>query len=485
MKNTFIMAILLMICIACENEETHQLSNPVALFETNTETVKEGNSVILTDKSFDQNGKITKWLWDFGNGTTSTEQNPTYIYPEIGEYTITLNVTDNEGNKSKNTYTKKIVVYTNSGSEPEVVWEYEVPYYSTHSSLAVANNGTVYVCTDAKASNPDRGNNVIAVKNGTKVWENVTNEVIRSTPAVANDGTIYIGDYEGVLKAYNTDGTEKWSANLGKRVKYSAPAIASDGTIYIGLEDDNKLVAVNPIDGTEKWTFSVDNDIRATPVIDKQGTIYVASSDDYFYAINSDGTLKWKTIYGDYTSGTPAISESKGVVYLTGKTSNNTGHLIAFNMSDGTIKWDNDTRLLAKMEQGSPVIATDGTIYAGGEDKKMVAYNSDGTVKWEFETFDKVLGAAALDNEGNIYFGDSSGFFYVLNPKGEKEWKSVQLGENIRSSAVIGNDGKIYILIRDNTNKKGKIVALKTEATGAMDSEWPMLSNNSRHTGRK
>ncbi|MEM4258906.1 MAG: choice-of-anchor J domain-containing protein [Candidatus Thermoplasmatota archaeon] len=34
------------------------------------------------------------WLWNFGNGATSTAQNPTYAYPEPGTYTVTLTVTD-------------------------------------------------------------------------------------------------------------------------------------------------------------------------------------------------------------------------------------------------------------------------------------------------------------------------------------------------------------------------------------------------------
>jgi len=34
------------------------------------------------------------WYWDLGDGTTSTLQNPTHTYPSVGEYTVTLTVTD-------------------------------------------------------------------------------------------------------------------------------------------------------------------------------------------------------------------------------------------------------------------------------------------------------------------------------------------------------------------------------------------------------
>jgi PKD repeat protein len=34
----------------------------------------------------------TSWEWDFGDGSTSTEQNPVHVYTEEGTYTITLTV---------------------------------------------------------------------------------------------------------------------------------------------------------------------------------------------------------------------------------------------------------------------------------------------------------------------------------------------------------------------------------------------------------
>ncbi|MBU0498002.1 MAG: PKD domain-containing protein [Candidatus Thermoplasmatota archaeon] len=37
------------------------------------------------------------YLWDFGNGDTSDEQNPLYAYPAAGTYAVILSVTDDEG----------------------------------------------------------------------------------------------------------------------------------------------------------------------------------------------------------------------------------------------------------------------------------------------------------------------------------------------------------------------------------------------------
>ncbi|MES9701246.1 collagenase ColA [Bacillus sp. JJ927] len=42
-------------------------------------------------------GKIVSYLWDFGDGTTSTEANPTHVYGKEGAYTAKLTVKDDKG----------------------------------------------------------------------------------------------------------------------------------------------------------------------------------------------------------------------------------------------------------------------------------------------------------------------------------------------------------------------------------------------------
>jgi PKD repeat protein len=56
-----------------------------------------GLSCAFTDGSTDSDGSVTIWSWSFGDGGTSTTQNPTHSYPTAGSYTVTLNVTDDDG----------------------------------------------------------------------------------------------------------------------------------------------------------------------------------------------------------------------------------------------------------------------------------------------------------------------------------------------------------------------------------------------------
>jgi LPXTG-motif cell wall-anchored protein len=59
-------------------------------------------------RTSDPDGKIVEWHWDFGDGTTSSEQNPVHIYTEPGVYTVRLKVYDDSG--ASRTHTKIVAV---------------------------------------------------------------------------------------------------------------------------------------------------------------------------------------------------------------------------------------------------------------------------------------------------------------------------------------------------------------------------------------
>lgn len=68
---------------------------PTAAFFQSAPTVDIQNdpTVEFTDESID----AVAWNWNFGDGVTSTDQNPTHTYDEVGVYITSLTVTNNEG----------------------------------------------------------------------------------------------------------------------------------------------------------------------------------------------------------------------------------------------------------------------------------------------------------------------------------------------------------------------------------------------------
>jgi thermitase len=87
--------------------------------------------VSFRDTSISYDG-IASWRWDFGDGGASTEQNPTHTYTQEGVYTVSLSVTEADGDRDSETKVDYITVSDTrpgadfwatplSGSEPLVV----------------------------------------------------------------------------------------------------------------------------------------------------------------------------------------------------------------------------------------------------------------------------------------------------------------------------------------------------------------------------
>jgi len=76
---------------------------PKADFVANPTISNVPANIAFTDKS---TGRVTSWKWDFGDGTSSTEQNPTHTYWTAGVYTVILTASNDYGTSysTKNQY---------------------------------------------------------------------------------------------------------------------------------------------------------------------------------------------------------------------------------------------------------------------------------------------------------------------------------------------------------------------------------------------
>jgi PKD repeat protein len=70
---------------------------PVAAFSASSASGKTPLTVAFTDKS---SNMPTKWKWSFGDGASSTIQNPKHKYSKAGKYTVTLTVTNTKGSNT-------------------------------------------------------------------------------------------------------------------------------------------------------------------------------------------------------------------------------------------------------------------------------------------------------------------------------------------------------------------------------------------------
>lgn len=76
----------------------------------------------------------------------------------------------------------------------------------------------------------------------------------------------------------------------------SSPAIDENGTIYIGSDDFQKSFYAINSNGTEKWHYGVEEFILSSPTIGFDNTIYVGANNGNLYAFYPNGVKKWSTI---------------------------------------------------------------------------------------------------------------------------------------------------------------------------------------------
>ncbi|OQD43094.1 hypothetical protein BUL40_08370 [Croceivirga radicis] len=70
---------------------------PVAVASSNVSEGETPLTVLFTGDNSIDDVSIAKYEWNFGDGGTSSEVNPSYVFNEVGTYNVTLTVTDGEG----------------------------------------------------------------------------------------------------------------------------------------------------------------------------------------------------------------------------------------------------------------------------------------------------------------------------------------------------------------------------------------------------
>jgi outer membrane protein assembly factor BamB len=233
---------------------------------------------------------------------------------------------------------------------------------------------------------------------------------VKGVPALAEDGTIYLGASQGLM-AIDPDGNVLWvTAMRGPGAIWSPPAIGPDGTIYQNT-NRGSLHAVDPT-GRIKWTFEADGPLNrnpSPPAIAEDGTIYFPSEDGHLYALDPDGHERWR-----FMTGGPVRAASIGL--------------------DGTVYFANDLTL-----SGS------GRNYVRGGESRIYALNPDGTERWSAPLEGEVWAGPAIGFgfDGTLYVGtyNQGGATYVFTPDGSLLRK---LPAGTSYTPIVAGDGSLY-----------------------------------------
>ncbi|MDK2956042.1 MAG: hypothetical protein PWQ57_1538 [Desulfovibrionales bacterium] len=352
------------------------------------------------------------------------------------------------------------------GAAGDKLWEFEAESSFGFSSPAISQNGTIYVGSQD-------GNLYALTPNGEKEWAFDTGDIIDSSPAVSPNGTIYVGSVNGKLYAITPAGQEEWAFPTGDDI-VSSPALDANGTIFVGSYSDN-LYAIRP-DGSQKWAFDTGADIVSSPAVSKNGTVYVGSENFKIYALTPSGVKEWEYTASDAVFGSPAISPD-GDIYI-----GSDDHSLYALAPNGAKKWSVSTNLAIC---SAPAISANGTIYVGSYDFALYAITPDGQVEWEYLTSSFIESSPAIAEDGTIFVGSWDGRLHAVSPDGKRKWvfpksyEDLPLFHAMESSPAIGKDGTVYIGSFDN-----KFYAIEGGAGGLTNSRWPCFHQNRQNTGR-
>jgi len=445
---------------------------------SNTLTLNEPCTFTYNDMYFTM-GTVNSVSWDFGDGDTSTENEPVHSFAATGSYTVKATVTYEDGTFESGTIIMEVAGY--AWASMELNHNGLSGYVKVSNPVFSPDGKTAYIPT----STPNGHLFAIDVVKGTVKWISDISSVTYGGGALVDpNGIIYQCGTDSKVYAINPeDGTKKWTCNVDGVIG-AFPALSSTGTLYCAT-NSGTLYAINTTSGSVVWNKSIDGTSSAVAV-DASDNVYVGTN-SAIYKFNVSGSEQWKT------SGTINVTErgafamdvTGATLYATRKGS--TG-LSAIDMSTGNVKWT-----YANTGGGDaylPVVGPDGTIYfndKGG--KKVYAISSNGTLKWE-----KDLGAAltycglAIANNGKIYCATQGkvGSVYIvygLDVATGNVDSRYESDQQFMATASIGPDKRLYIGTI-GANNIGSMLAIPIDG-GPETSSWSVRGGNIYGTNHK
>ena len=395
-------------------------------------------------------------------------------------------------------------------------------------SPAIGSDGTIYIGTGMFYDSIAVDTLYAIRPDGSLKWKLNVGRAVHSSVVLDTEDNLYFlaGNAEtddpmdAVILSYDSSGSLRWTSEaIGWQYPQPftgfTPALASDGTVYACGR--YSLFALNR-DGTRRWSFdfplrdivNIENGQTevvgshySSPTIGQDGTLYVNTwsgphGHEYVqggvFAINPDGTLKWRTHDAGGTAA-PVIG-ADGTIYSAISSYQGTENpkLLAIHPEDGSLKWSVETVLYI---QASPSIGTDGTLYAVTTHHTLdvpgwvYAISPDGRILWKYDTYNDVkdiwaaqqwppdiYNSPTIDSNGIIYFGNEVGCLYAMSSDGKVQWIEDVWSLHDQGPAL-ASDGTLYVV----THSPFGLIALNTGSSGLADSPWPKFRRNNANTG--
>lgn len=310
-------------------------------------------TVSFTNESIvPENAGTATFTWNFGDGKSSTEENPTHTYTEAGAYTVSLAVVTSSSLEIKNA-TKTIVIKDPNATGVEVFFSSGSQILSTFSSELV----TQPIFTPLSGISLQSSYGVIV--------DTVTN-------------TLYISDYSGgTISTANTDGSNfktfrsGLESPMGMAIDYQEKQIywtTNDAIERANLDDDNP---------NQKETFAsgIANDPEGIAIDHENRRVYWSCYDGGLWRKNLDGTGE-TIIIPDVDGGSVVVAE--GRIFYDEYVTGGDIHIKSADLNGSDIK--TIATGVSRLTYGLAYDYTNGKIYWGDRNPgRIMRANTDGS----------------------------------------------------------------------------------------------------------
>lgn len=298
---TYTVSLTITLSNGCTNTKTRtnyvQVIGPSVAFSTTSTTIACPPANIIFTNGSSSGSPITSWSWNFGDGNTSSIQNPTHNYTTSGSFNVSLKLTDLDG--CSRTLTKNNFINTTGPNPPSITcpgnrtenansnYQFSIPDYTSLATVsddcdpspsvtqsptagtvvALGTTSITLTATDASAnsSNCSFNINVVDVTPPTltisSIATNPTNSAFTATFTFSEQVTGFtvadITSTNASVSNFNTSSAKVYTASITP---------AADGTVNVSVA---AAVAKDPNgnDNTASSVFSVTADITPPTVI--------------------------------------------------------------------------------------------------------------------------------------------------------------------------------------------------------------------------
>lgn len=363
---------------------------------------------------------------------------PTFSVFELNDFTQSLGVRNFPEPKEKTLHVLKYEPVFLKKMAPHN------PYYVIPKSAPVLNGELLLQGQD------DGSFLAISKHDGGVVWRYKVSfgdggKRIFSSPSVLGNH-VYFGSYDGNLYCLDINtGKRKW-VFLDADWIGSSPCVAVDTRIiFIGLEfgltkKKGGVAAVDAETGRLVWSYyEMTGLTHASPVYSQRERVVICGCNDKkIYALNSkNGSLKWSF-------------ETEGEVKY-GAIFNKDQSLCFIGSMDGTVyalKTKNG-ELVGKYQTlfgiySNPVLHEDRYLIVGSLDKNIYCWDTkENKLHWKVSTNGRIF-ASPLLHEGCVYIGSNDGFVRVIDPISGVVLGVIKTPERVVNKVVV-DGGRVYV----------------------------------------